>query len=395
MTEVPELGGFFSITASENLTNCYSRREYDVQTCPRCSQRTRVEVCDEINEIYLRAIKDANSDAKLIAWTWGWTSEMGWTLEETLAAVRELPKEADVMCVSEEGLIVHADEGDAGLIDYSISQVGPSDRTKAIFKAAKESGHKIVAKMQINNSWECASVPYIPCFDLIWKHLQNLQTLDVDGHMLSWSLGGYPSFNLSLVSHAKSGGTLDEWYRRTFGKDWKIVHTCGQYFSDAFEKFPFGVSLAYTGPQNVGCANPFYEEPTGLTATMVGFPFDDIDAWRGCFSRKLFLERFASLTELWKKGLDLLEGLQEENSRSMKRIAEATYCVLRSTYLQGKWITERDTDAAREEFANTKRMLQLTAEDPSIGFEACNHYLYHENTLLEKLLSLEKLLQNR
>lgn len=393
VTEVPELGGFFSITGSENLTNCYSRREYDANTCPRCGKRTRVDVCVEINEIYLRAIQDAKSQAKLIAWTWGWTSEMCWTTEETLEAVRRLPKGLDVMCVSEENLIVHADEGDLGLIDYSISQVGPSERTKQIFKTAKESGHKVVAKIQVNNSWECASIPYLPCFDLIWKHLQNLKELDVDGHMLSWSLGGYPSFNLSLVSQAQNGGTLEEWYRQTFGKDWEIVHTCGQYFSEAFEKFPFGVSLAYCGPQNIGCANPFYEEPTGLTPTMVGFPFDGIDVWRGCFSRKLFMERFAALTELWKRGLDMLVGVQEENSLNMKRIAEAAYCVLRSTYLQAKWILERDRNAAEEEFVNTQRLLKLAAEDPSIGYEASNHYLYNENMLLEKLLSLGKILE--
>ena len=63
VTKVPELGGFFSITASENLTNCYSRREYDVNACPRCSKRTRIDVCVEVNEIYQRAIKDANSSA--------------------------------------------------------------------------------------------------------------------------------------------------------------------------------------------------------------------------------------------------------------------------------------------------------------------------------------------
>ena len=393
VTEVPELGGFFSITASENLTNCYSRREYDIQACPRCRQRTRVEVCDEVNAIYQRAIKDANSDAKLIAWTWGWTSEMGWTLEETLEAVKNLPDGVDVMCVSEEGLIIRGDEGEAGLIDYSISQVGPSERTKKILRAAKENGHKTVAKMQINNSWECASVPYLPCFDLVWQHLQNLKELDVDGHMLSWSLGGYPSFNLSLVSQAKGGGTLEEWYQQMFGADWQQVQTAGKYFSDGFKNFPFSVSLAYFGPQNVGCANGFYEQPTGLTATMVGFPFDCIDSWRGYFSRKLFMERFAALTTLWKEGLEALTQVKEYNSLSVKRIAEAAYCVLRSTYLQGKWILERDVEAAQEEYHNTQRLLMLAAEDPSIGFEACNHYLYNENTLLEKLLSLDKLLK--
>ena len=393
VTEVPELGGFFSITGSENLTNCYSRREYDVNTCPRCRTRTRVQVCDEINDIYQRAIDDAGSNAKLIAWVWGWTWEMGWTLDETLEAVKGLPKKAAVMCVSEEGLIVRGDEGEAGLIDYSISQVGPSERTRKIFNAAKESGHNTVAKMQINNSWECASVPYIPCFELIWEHLQKLKDLDVDGHMLSWSLGGYPSFNLSLVSQAKAGGTLEDWYKKTFGEDWEKVQSAGMLFSKGFKKFPFSVSLAYFGPQNLGCANPFYEENTGLPSSMVGFPFDNLDMWRGYYSRSLFKKRFEEITDFWKQGLEELEGVKEYNSTSMKRIAEAVFCVLRSTYLQTKWILSKDLDAASEEFENTKRMIVLASEDAAIGFEACNHYLYTENTLLEKLISLQKILK--
>ena len=393
VTEVPELGGFFSITASENQTNCYSRPEYDINACPRCRQRTRVEVCGEINAIYQRAIEDAKSNAKLVAWTWGWTEAMGWTMEETLSAVKNLPKAVDVMCVSEEGLIIHGDEGDFSLLDYSISQVGPSQRTKEIFLAAKESGHKTVAKMQINNSWECASVPYLPCFDLIWEHLQNLQDLDVDGHLLSWSLGGYPSFNLSLVSQMKAGGTIEDWYQTIFGEDWQAVKEASRRFSDGFKNFPFSVAALYFGPQNVGCANPFYAENTDLPSSMVGFPFDNIDMWRGVFSRKAYAERFRVLSETWKKGLAALGELHNGNACKMQRIAEAAYCVLRSVYLHCQWILERDKAAVEEELVNTKRLIALSAEDPAIGYEASNHYLYNENMLLEKLLSLNNLLQ--
>ncbi len=392
-TEVPELGGFFSITASENLTNCYSRIEYPVCTCPRCKNRTRVDVCNEVNEIYARAIQDSKSDARLIVWTWGWMYNMGWTMEEALEMVRRTPREAAVMSVSEEGLIIHGDEGDASLIDYSISQIGPSERAKSFFKEAKLSGHKTVAKVQVNNTWECASVPYLPCFELIWEHLTNLEALDVDGHMLSWSLGGYPSFNLSLVSQIKSGGSLQSWYQAVFGEEWEQVRSASERFSVAFKKFPYGVSLAYRGPQNIGCANPFYEKETGLYATMVGFPFDSIDVWRGNFSRKEFLARFGELTTIWKEGLKSLSEVNTYNAICMKRIAEATYCLLRSAYLQSKWILEKDISAAEEEYVNTQKMIKLSAEDAAIGFEASNHYLYTENMLLEKLLSLQKILK--
>ena len=394
VTEVPELGGFFSITASENLTNCYSRPEYPICGCPRCQNRSRVDVCAEVNELYAKAIKDANSQAKLICWSWGWTDNMGWTIDTALEATKKMPQSAAVMSVSEEGLILHGDEGDVSLIDYSISQIGPSERAKSIFKAARDSGHKTVAKIQVSNTWECSSVPYLPCFELVWKHLQNLKTEKIDGYMLSWSLGGYPSFNLSLVSHAENGGTLSEWYSLVFGDEAETVQRACEKFSEGFSRFPFNVSLAYCGPQNVGCANPFYAKKTGLNATMVGFPFDDIDGWRGNHSRKEFTESFQAVTEIWKQGLSLLDGVKSYNADCVKRIATATYCVLRSAYLQSLWVTTRSLQAAKEEFSNTQTLIALAAEDPSIGFEASNHYLYYENTLLEKLLSLKILLND-
>ncbi len=393
-TAAPKLGGFFSITSSENLTNCYSRSDmYDICKCPRCKDRTRSDVCVELNEIYRKAIKDANSDAKLIAWTWGWTKAFGWEMDEVFSAIDKISPDTDIMCVSEEDLKIPTDEGgEMTLVDYSISQVGPSARTKDIFNRAKKAGHNVVAKMQVNNSWECASVPYIPCFELIWKHLKGLRALDVDGHMLSWSLGGYPSFNLSLVSHEQAGGDIDEWYETTFGAEWRAVKTASEAFSSAFEKLPFGVSLLYNGPQNVGCANPIYEESTGLTSSMVGFPFDDIDVWRGGFKKQTFLARLKALTDGWRDGLKALDSVTGYNAACVKRIATATYCQFYSTYLQSKWIIEKDASALKAEFGNVKTFITLAAEDATLGYEASNHYLFTQNTLLEKLLGLEKIL---
>ena len=395
--EVPNLGGFISITMSENLTNCYSRSDmYDINLCPRCSQRTRKDVCVEINKIYQTAIDDAGSSANLIAWTWGWTKAFGWELQDTLDGVSALPQKTNVMCVSEEDLKIPTDEGgELTLVDYSISQVGPSERTKQIFKAAKSSGHNVVAKMQINNSWECSSVPYLTCFDLIWEHLQNLRGHDVDGYMYSWSLGGYPSFNLSLAAHSKTGGSLTEWYQRTFGSDSAAVERAGAAFSAAFRKLPFGVSFLYNGPQNVGCGNPFYEQPTGLTSSMVGFPYDDIDVWRGGFKKETFLSRLKEMSEGWGDGLRYLDGVTGYNATCVKRIAEATYRQLYSAYLQTDWVLHRDVETAKKEFENTAKMIPLAAEDGAIGFEACNHYLFTENTLLEKLLSLNEIIEKR
>ena len=45
---VPDLGGVFSITMSENMTNCYSH--FNAGTCPRCSKRRDWQVVGEVVE---------------------------------------------------------------------------------------------------------------------------------------------------------------------------------------------------------------------------------------------------------------------------------------------------------------------------------------------------------
>ena len=44
---MPELGGFFTITVSENLTNCWSHHQGG--KCPRCKHRRPAEVVAEVS----------------------------------------------------------------------------------------------------------------------------------------------------------------------------------------------------------------------------------------------------------------------------------------------------------------------------------------------------------
>ncbi|HTL54949.1 MAG TPA: twin-arginine translocation signal domain-containing protein, partial [Candidatus Limnocylindrales bacterium] len=69
-TAVPGLGGFFTITASENFTNCWSHG--GGAQCPRCSKRSAAEVIAEVNSLILEGIRAAKTAARLIAWDWGW-----------------------------------------------------------------------------------------------------------------------------------------------------------------------------------------------------------------------------------------------------------------------------------------------------------------------------------
>src|SRR5262249_46647502 len=68
--EVPGLGGVFTITASENLTNCASHGGW--RNCRRCAKRTDSEIIAEINATIADGVHRSAPDAKVIAWDWGW-----------------------------------------------------------------------------------------------------------------------------------------------------------------------------------------------------------------------------------------------------------------------------------------------------------------------------------
>lgn len=89
---VPDLAGFFTITASENLTNCWSHRAG--KACPRCGARSPDEVVAEVNRCVAEGIRNTGSKARLIAWDWGWAD--AWAAE----AIARLPEDVSLMSVA-------------------------------------------------------------------------------------------------------------------------------------------------------------------------------------------------------------------------------------------------------------------------------------------------------
>ena len=68
--EVPDLGGVFTITASENPTNCaYSGNHRD---CPRCGERSDKDILLEVNRTIAEGVHRGNPEARVIVWDWGW-----------------------------------------------------------------------------------------------------------------------------------------------------------------------------------------------------------------------------------------------------------------------------------------------------------------------------------
>ena len=398
---VPDLAGVFSITMSENLTNCHSRGYGE--ECRRCGKRKPAEVVAEVNRLIAEGAWRAKAEARVIAWDWGWGSE--WAEE----AIGLLPDGMWLMSVSEWDLPIERGGVASQVGEYCLSAPGPGPRARRHWQAAKRRGLKTIAKMQINNTWELASVPYLPVMDLLAETLGNLSQESVDGMMLSWTLGGYPSENLELTRHycIKSCPDRSQVLRQIavgrFGEDGAVAVLDGwREFSAAFREYPFHIGSVYHGPQHAGPANLLYAQPTGYKATMTGIAYDDIDTWRSVYPAQVYLDQFRKLAEKWQNGVRHLRAAlpAERSAPALKaelRIAEACLAHWQSVANQAEFVLKRATlqqcrDLLQDEITIAKRMFHIVNSDSRIGFEASNHYFYTRLDFVEKAINCSHLL---
>ena len=401
LTDVPDLGGFLTITMSENPTHCHYLPK---SNCPVCKNIPPEQTAAKVNNIIQKAVRDSGSGAEVIANLWGWSTYMGWTETQTLRGVELLDKDVSVMCVSEFDLDIEKGGTKSRIIDYSISNPGPSEITEKTLRKAKETGHKTYAKIQINNSWECSAVPYLPVFDLTYEHLCNLDQLGVRDYMLTWTLGGYPSPTMGLVGAFSEKGrdfSLTEWYEEVYGVAAPSVRRAVASFCEAFREYPFSVQSLYLSPKTLGAANLWEWAREEKSSSMVCFAYDDYESWIYPYSYETYIAQYEKLLAIWQRGLRELEQVTDSaRVQELAVYAKAAYLHFEADVLQTKFSyykRERERYNAelsavieRAKFA-TEELLELVRACPYVGFETSNHYFYNERNLLEKLIDLDGL----
>jgi hypothetical protein len=421
---VPGLGGFFTITGSENLTNCWSHG--NGKACPRCGKRSPAEVISEVNRTFYEGIRRASNGQTLIVWDWGWHDE--WV--ESIIA--QLPREVRFMSVSEWGMPINRGGVATTVGEYSISTIGPGERARHYWELARARGLRTLAKVQCGNTWELSAVPYIPALANVARHAANLRRLGVNGLMLGWTLGGYPSPNLEVVAEigfAPAEGDVADVEsamlrvaQRRFGRELaRQVVSAWREYSAAFSEFPFHGSLVYNAPMQVGPANPLWAEPTGYQATMVGFPYDDLDGWRAVYPPGIFISQFEKLAAGFEQAYESLAAAFQTHRSTLlaeqrtavaqelnvgeaaaihfRSIANQTRFILARRQLKTANAPERAQSARAElgrllraEMGLARRLHAIQSRDSRIGFEASNQYYYVPVDLAEKVINCHDLL---
>lgn len=397
----PGLGGFFTITSSENRTHCMSHvHEAEKLNCPRCKGHTNAENFALVNRLIWEGASSVDPEIEVMAYAWSWLD-----LETAKETVRLLPKEVKLLNVSEHHQKKMIQGIETSVVDYSISIEGPSDYSRELWNEAAKTGHKSVAKIQVNNSWEMSSVPYIPVFEQHYRHISEiLATGDVESLMYTWTLGGYPSPILEMIKlmceKGKEIPSLEEIYGKIFaGADVATLSRALHLFSEAFSEYPFCVRTAYYAPQTCAPANPLYAEPTGMEATMVCNPYDDLTKWRNLFPEEIFVDQMHKLSEKWSEGFEVLKTVDLTKNPYLDElydVAEACNVTFRGMYNQCAFIaTGRDAGnyeaVLEEETALAYEAMELMARNATIGYESSNHYFYTKSNLMEKIVNCQYL----
>lgn len=389
---VPDLAGFFTITMSENLTNCYSR-PFEEMTCPRCKERSPWEIIAEVNNLMARGAHDANPNAKAIAWAWGWADD--WSQK----VVPLLTEGQILQCTSEEAMRYCIGGVEGSVLEYTMSLCGPGEKAKTMWKVARDCGMEMSAKVQMNDTWEMSVVPFIPVFDKVAKHISNLKEQGISHLQMSWTLGGCPSPNLKLAKWLmEEKGSVKEFLCDWLGKEMgAAVNEAQAKLSEAFSEYPFYIGTLYFGPQNFGPMAPFFLKETGYVATMVGYPYDCISYWSGIYSADIYESQYQKLCSGWREGTELLMKL-EGHSEELDEVifmAKAVLAQYESAYHHIQFVNRRaegDTETmlavVRAEIATVQEVIRLRLVDSRFGYESSNHYFYTLQDLKEKLINL-------
>ena len=132
------------------------------------------------------------------------------------------------------------------------------------------------------------------------------------------------------------------------------VRAAWKAFSSAFREYPYDGAVLYNGPQQFGPANLLFASPTGYHATMVGFPYDDLNAWRGPYPPEVFASQFEKVARGWQAGVAELRGVSGTAALEDQRLAQAASLHFASAANQARFVLARSA-GRRDEMARIAR----------------------------------------
>jgi hypothetical protein len=243
-----------------------------------------------------------------------------------------------------------------------------------------------------------------------------MRDIGVRGAMETWTIGSFPSPNTEAFAVTQWNPALSEEQilryvaERRYGpeaaaavaKAWTIM-------SDAFAQFPYS-SSPYAGPLQHGPSLPWYPHPLPRPFGHVTLfnPKDDWRNWTPPYSQELMAKLLRQLSGEWEQGMAVWKQAMEQMPRERRRIAERDLGV--AWMVDYTWHAYANAlhfygardggdkvsmrQLALEEIKNTEEALRRVNADSRLGWEAELQYFYRPNDILERLLSLDSIVEH-
>ena len=198
--------------------------------------------------------------------------------------IQQLPQDTIPLVTWENGKSFELEGFKGFLIDYSISEVGPSEVAEEQIAEAHRRGMKIYAKGDTFASWQFGTLPYLPIPYQWQRRYEAMEQHRVDGVLESWSFGYTPNFVSELRAWVSWTGAppFEELLRMTASRDFgagseDLVLDAWQHFSAAIRLLPdMGPSMGTNFSPGVPL---FFQKPPARTMTLE-HSWSDQSTWK-------------------------------------------------------------------------------------------------------------------
>jgi hypothetical protein len=273
---IPALGGMVAIIGGEGFYHCYMRAGKDGPDCPRCRERNPEEAVADLTNAVFHAMRKVKPDAELLAWPY---SAHIWAKDPfVLRLVEKLDPDIQLVSEIDKDQLYQKKGYVKDIWDYSIDFLGPTERYKAQKAVVDRRRAKLCCKTETATSWECTSVPFIPCLQRWGRRMEIIQKQKPTSIYYAYDCTGFarsrPEELAGRMSWTPSGAANEEIRRmavRDFGRGTAVaVMKAWNYFSQAIGHCPYLTHGYYRGPSFIGAAQPLMLKEENLPLELSG-----------------------------------------------------------------------------------------------------------------------------
>lgn len=267
--QIPKLAGIINISHGERYTTCLSSSSAlsdEPVKCPHCSKIPKWKILYDSLEAMVKGMRESNPNAELISWIYQpqpSAERCDWVFE----LARHTPEGVILQYNFESGALEKQIGRWRSGGDYWLSYTKPSLAFARMATEARYAGTPISAKIQVGNSHEIATVPFVPVPNLLYRKYERMKKLGCSNVMQCWYFGNYPGImneaagTLAFDNFEDSESeAMTRLARSIWGRNADKIVKIWESYSNGYSQYPLSIHMQYYGPMHAGISWNLYPE---------------------------------------------------------------------------------------------------------------------------------------